>query len=320
MGKVDSFQIILEKPSGIFTSGEMVQGKLVVSIRERLKINKLELILEGNGMVIWTEPSASFSNCAREEYAHRNWVFLAKDPNNDCYLEVGEQSFQFQFQLPQNLPPNFEHDNARVEYFLRGDIDIPWAFDKTVYLSFTVTSHFDLNTNPKLREPKMRENTELIGYYCCKADSFILKLSISKTGFVSGEMLSFKAILDNKCSISMRYVSFKVIQLIECNVRGKSRTFSRSVIELACPKKIKARMSEEWNDSVIIPPICPSSNGSRSTIMKIRYGAELFVDPSESEFDIYVIIPIVIGTVPISGGAPIKATKANALPIIKKNK
>ena len=33
--------------------------------------------------------------------------------------------------------------------------------------------------------------------------------------------------------------------------------------------------------------------------MKIRYGAELFVDPWESEFDIYVFIPIVIGTVPI---------------------
>ena len=304
MGKVDSFQIILEKPSGIFISGELVRGNLVVRIRERLKINNLRLILKGNGRVHWTESHGSgktrrtVSYIAEEEYAHSNLIFLAKQANNDCYLEVGEQSYQFQFQLPLNLPTSFEYIHARVRYFLRGDIDIPWAFDKTVYLTITVINHFDLNINPIFRQPIMSEEIKTLCCLCCKSDPIIVKLSISKTGFVSGEMLSFKAILNNQSSTSMKYVSFKIIQYILCITRRKSRTFSRLVIELACPKKINERMSEEWNDSVIIPPICPSSNGT-SNIMRISYSAVLHVNPSSLNKSVNVAIPIVIGTVPI---------------------
>ena len=304
MGKVDSFQIILEKQSRIFISGELLRGNLVVDVRERLKINKLELTLVGIGSVNWTEINTNGKtprkelHRAEEQYAHDNLVFLAKEPNNGCYLEVGEQSFQFQFQLPLNLPPNFKHENANVNYFLRGDIDIPWAFDETVYLRFTVISHFDLNVNPILRQPIASEEIETLCCLCCKSDPIIAKLSISKTGFVSGEMLSFKTILDNKSSGSMKYVSFRILQHIDCITISSSCTFTRLVSELACPIKIKARMYEEWNDSVIIPKICPSSNGT-SKIMKIRYSAVLYVDPSDLHSDFDAFIPIVIGTVPI---------------------
>ena len=125
MGKVDLFQILLEKPYGIYIAGEVIRGNIMIKITERLKINNLKLLLKGNGRVHWTErrgsgkSSHTVSYTAEEEYIHYNMVILAKQGNNGCYLEVGQQSFPFQIQLPQVLPTSFEHVHARVRYTIK---------------------------------------------------------------------------------------------------------------------------------------------------------------------------------------------------------
>ena len=129
MGKVDLFQIVLEKPNGIYIAGELICGNLIMKITERLKINNLRLLMKGYGRVHWTERRSSgksshtVSYTAEEEYIHYNMIILAKQGNNDCYIEVGQQSFPFQIQLPQILPTSFEHANARVRYTLKGNFD-----------------------------------------------------------------------------------------------------------------------------------------------------------------------------------------------------
>ena len=282
-------------------AGEIIKGNIIVRIKERLKINNVRLVLKGNGRVHWTEhyDKTTITYTQEEEHIHSNLVILNKTENVDCYLEVGEQSFPFQFQLPPNLPTSFEHIHARVRYLLKGDISIPWAFDKTVYLSITVVSNIDLNLNPMLRQPASGVEIKTLCCLCCKSDPIIARLFISKTGFVSGETLSFKAILDNKSSNSMKFVSFQIIQQILCITRYKSRMFERLVCELPYPNKINERTCEEWSNSVVIPPVCPSSNGL-SKVMNISYSAVLYVNPSGAHLGFYALIPIVIGTIPLT--------------------
>ena len=43
-------------------------------------------------------------------------VFLAKQANQDLYLEVGDYSYPFQIVLPPNLPTSFEHFFGRTRY------------------------------------------------------------------------------------------------------------------------------------------------------------------------------------------------------------
>ena len=305
MGKVDSFQILLEKLNKIYTAGEVVKGKLVVKISERLKINDLSLILKGEGRVHWTERRKSGKNShtvayyAGEDYAYSKLVFLAKQANDDCYIEVGEQSFPFEFQLSKTLPISFEHIHARVRYYLRGYIDIPWAIDKSVNLSITVVNNIDLNLTPTYRQPKTGVQIKTLCCLCCKSDPIIARLSISKTGFVSGETLSFKAILDNKSSSTMKHMSFQIIQYVLCITRSKSRIFERIVCDLPYPNQINEKMCEEWNNSIVIPPVCPSSNGL-TKILIISYGAVLCVTPSGAHMSFEASIPIVIGTIPLT--------------------
>ena len=61
-----------------------------------------------------------------EEHLRFEYVFIAKQANQDAYLEVGEFSFPFQFALPPSMPTSFEHSIGRTRYSINGTIDIPW--------------------------------------------------------------------------------------------------------------------------------------------------------------------------------------------------
>ena len=306
MGKVELFEIHVEKANGIYFSGELIKGHLLVRISERLKINNLRVLLKGQGRVWWKESrnngkhTYTVTYSEEEEYLHCNIVLMTKQQNgNDCYLETGEQVFPFQMQLPQILPTSFEHIHARVRYSLKGTMDIPWAFDKTVNLSLTVIQQVDLNTNPLLRQPATGSQVNTICCCCCKSDPIIAKLSLPKSGYVPGEQLIFNASIDNKSNYEMKSTSLKIIQYILCMTSSGSRMFRSLVAEVVSPKKIGKNSYDEWNNvSVTIPSVCPSSRGT-SKILDVYYCAVLHVDPYGpfSSFD--TSIPIVIGTVPL---------------------
>jgi hypothetical protein len=145
----------------------------------------------------------------------------------------------------------------------------------------------------------MGEEVKTICCLCCKSDPIFAKLSIFKTGFVSGEPLSFKAVIDNKSSYTMSQVSFQLIQKVYCVTRSKSRLFSRVVVELPYSNKVNKSKYEEWNGSIIIPPVCPSSK-QISRIMDISYSVVLYINPSGPHTSFTAVIPIIIGTVPLA--------------------
>ena len=55
MGKVDLFTIILDRQNAIYMASETVTGKLIIRIKERLKINSIKMLLTGFSRVHWTE-------------------------------------------------------------------------------------------------------------------------------------------------------------------------------------------------------------------------------------------------------------------------
>ena len=53
MGKLDCFNILLDKKDQIYFNGEMVTGKIQINIVERLKINSLFVGFDGESIVHW---------------------------------------------------------------------------------------------------------------------------------------------------------------------------------------------------------------------------------------------------------------------------
>ena len=139
MGKVDSFAINLEKRNVVYLAGETVRGTVYLKVRERLKINSVNMVVCGYSRVNWSESSGSDKSQRTRHYTnyeeHFNMKLMLVYPegSHDLYLEPGDLSYPFQVNLPSNLPTSFEHDHAHVRYSFQGNIGTV----KTLFLILT---------------------------------------------------------------------------------------------------------------------------------------------------------------------------------------
>jgi hypothetical protein len=226
-------------------------------------------------------------------------VFISKHGGNDLYLEVGDYSYPFQFALPINLPTSFEHTFGNVRYSLYATVDIPWAFDKHSTRSFTVISHYDLNSQPALRQPYKAYGTKVLCCGFCKSDPITAEFSIMKGGYVCGECIVFNATVDNRSSREIKSCTVNLIQHLVFHATTKSKRCTRTVALIKYPKKINAKTTETWSDSVLtIPPVCSSSNGT-CRIIEVIYSVVFNFDASGMAISTDVSIPITIGTIPL---------------------
>ena len=127
--QIDNFYIELDKPNPFYFSGETLSGRLIVRCRERLKIKNIHVDIVGVAKVFWKD--RSFNRGTRyyknnETYMKFSVVSLAKQYDNDLYLECGDYNYPFQIQLPPNLPPSFQHQIGKIRYYVKVTIDIPW--------------------------------------------------------------------------------------------------------------------------------------------------------------------------------------------------
>ena len=57
-------------------------------------------------------------------------VLKKNGDDQDLSVEIGEATYSFKFDLPNNLPTSFEHVNGKscisTRYTVNGTLDIPW--------------------------------------------------------------------------------------------------------------------------------------------------------------------------------------------------
>lgn len=90
-----------------------------------------------------------------------------------------------------------------------------------------------------------------------------------------------------------------LVQEIRLHAKKKSRTCIRSVASVGYRGKIKPGQQENWtNVSLVVPPVCSSSN-EICKIIQVSYAIRLSFEAGFFSFGNELIIPLVIGTVPL---------------------
>ena len=170
--------------------------------------------------------------------------------------------------------------------------------ETSVSINITIISPFDLRSNPVLKVPVITEEARTFCCFWCKSDPILIKLSLSKIGFLAGEVLSFKASIDNRSSYTVGKVVLQLIQDITLITKKKTRLFQKFITDVAYLNIINAYTYDEWSNTLMISPeICPSSNGL-SNIIDISYSVVLLVKPLGPHASFFANIPITIGTIP----------------------
>lgn len=184
---VSDLTIVLKDNKSAYFAGETITGSFIVSIGERLSINRVRLSATGFGKVYWNdtdEHTAKRRQLKRqsfETYLNHNLVFTKDKPRGEeLFLETGDQVYPFEIKLPDNIPGSFEHNLARVRYALIGTVDIPWAYDKQIKQVVTVLNNLDLNLYPQLGNPVCVNSIKIYGTLCCQQLPITAELGIVK--------------------------------------------------------------------------------------------------------------------------------------------
>ncbi|CAL1543559.1 unnamed protein product [Lymnaea stagnalis] len=311
MGKLNIFEISFNNGSGVFYSGNIVQGYVTVELTEPMKMRGIRLKFEGKAYVHWSESNSNASGknrgttsrhfSATEKYFDQDVLLFGKlsgQGSDTKELPAGRHTYPFQFQLPQDLPSSFEADIGHVRYTVSGTIDKPWKFDHKTQRVFTIISIFDLNQQPNTMS-RLQETKEKHKWWGGrKSEVTEATFHIDRSGYVPGEAVKLYAEITFKPSHTWvkSYVVLKMVTTFHATT--KSRTIVTEVARGAHPR-ITNNGEDNWTgEELIIPPLPPSFLVG-CKIIDIHYILQLNVEPSGPDLHLEVPLEIIIGTIPL---------------------
>ena len=303
MVHIDYFDIVFDKQNPIYFPGEFLSGKVILKLSDKLKINSLRLLLKGDAKVNLLKDQMSNDDSKphhahdSENYFHLDLAILDKETE---IIQIGNHEYPFSIKLSDNLPSTFQHENGKIQYSVKALIDIPWAFDKEVKKYFVIMSQVDLNEFPGLNELKTIAEDKYLGFGLFKSKPIKVTFTLEKTGFVPGENMVFTASIQNETSRDILDIKVIFVQNCKFTIKDESVTYSRKMCKTDFCKQVGAKSSERWtSSSLIIPQVCPTSNGTCSLI-DVSYELMLKFETTGISKSRKLSIPIVIGTIPFN--------------------
>ncbi|MEQ2209218.1 hypothetical protein XENOCAPTIV_026786 [Xenoophorus captivus] len=244
----------------VFSSGDVVSGRVVLELFGETKVDSLKLHAEGYAKVHWTESRSAGSSTAytqnysdEVEYLNQREVLLQAGQSADncevTVLPAGRHEFPFSFQLPEEtLVTSFEGKHGSIRYWVKVKLHRPWCPVRKIKKEFTVIEPIDINTPSLL----------------VRISSIVPKAFITQT---------------------QTFIA-----------RGTMKQ-KRSIVATLCGDIVSARTRETWHGRAIkIPPVGPSIQQCR--IIKVEYMLKVCVDvPGTSK--LCLELPLVIGTIPL---------------------
>ncbi|KAH9523032.1 Arrestin domain-containing protein 3 [Bulinus truncatus] len=311
MGRMNIFEICFKNITGVYYSGQVVEGFITVELNQPMKMRGIRMNFKGEANVSWTETretgdgdnrtTVHDSYTATEKYFNEESLIFGiwpKQGSTTQELCPGRHTFPFAFQLPLNLPSSFEDSVGHVRYIISCRIDRPWKFDHKTKRPFTVISDLDLNQTPGAMQSLQATKEKNLCCLCCKSGPIQATLHIDRAGYVPGEAIKIFADISNGSSRHMDKSYVNLLMYKSFHATTSTRVEAQEVAKVTRPS-IPPHSEDIWSgEALIIPPLPPSYlNGCK--IIDIKYVLKLNVDPSGPSRDLEIPLDIIIGTIPL---------------------
>ncbi|GLH04435.1 uncharacterized protein GBIM_10148 [Gryllus bimaculatus] len=305
MSVMQSFQINFDNPQCTYFGGEMVTGRLHIRLDRSTRTRGIELKFRGEARVYWEK------KIKEKDEEGNSLMSIEEHTSHELYfdtpfyvlggpyilLQPGEHIYNFNMQLPSVLPSSFEGKLGYIRYTLLATLIQDMHANMVAKSAFTVLCPLDLNREQNVKNPVMISDDKFLCCCCCKSGPITCALSLPATGFAPGQEIPFSLEKETETE------STKVVQMVLNGVASNDKY--------------------SWTERLEVPSL-PPSYLKHCTIIDIAYSLEVEVKISGLHKNMFIRVPIVIGTVPLatqasnsSGGRPeqfIPATVPTAPP------
>ncbi|RNA00936.1 arrestin domain-containing 3-like, partial [Brachionus plicatilis] len=271
---MDFFDILLDRQTPLFHPGDLIVGKIVISLSKKVKVNKIKILLNGIANVGWLEDKTS-RNDTKYVHANKNYIHLDLILIENKSMEAGRHKFPFSIKLPDTLPSSFQDNHGSISYSLKALFDIPWNFEKSTKKDLTIYSNVDLNSFVGLAEPKTVSVRRSSGFELFENNNIRITLAVDKTGFAPGEPVIFTATIQNETSKDLKHIKMNLVQNCKFNIDNESKEIQKKISTIEYANHVAKKSTQKWLCSNwILPQTCPSSV-DEFDLVKISYNLEL---------------------------------------------
>ncbi|XP_062125572.1 arrestin domain-containing protein 1-like isoform X3 [Drosophila sulfurigaster albostrigata] len=286
-----------EKGSAIFYGGEEIRGQFVTTTSEKLSVNSIYILLEGEANVMPYENASS-----PMQYGTQCYLSERLDYSNAIELSPGTYNYAFNFTLPLTCPSSCESPCGRIFYHVALIIDRSWHSDHIYKEAIRVIQPNNLNL---LEEAKIPIESEHIKSLCCwpfSSGPANLTLTIPFGGYVPGQKVSCTVCIDNQSvGNDLENVQLCLKQIMSfgsthsvAKPREREKTLVSCVLT-ECVKRLSKRLIRA---TLVVPPVPPTSIDAIGRIIQVRYAIGISMQYGFC-LNWNIDTPIIIGTEPL---------------------
>ncbi|KAI1296545.1 Arrestin domain-containing protein 3 [Halotydeus destructor] len=309
MGRLKSFEIVLNNNKNVYYPNDEVRGKCVLELRGELKLNEIRIFMRGLAKVHWSESKSTGNRLgaytehynAEIEYFFKKQVLCGSEcETRDVVLNEGHHEFNFVFQLPPSgISTSFEGKYGSVRYWLKCEVEKPWAFNHKTKKAFTVISHIDIN-KPEYLIPVESSIEKRLCCWCCISGPVCLVARTDRKGYCPGESIAITADFENHSNRTViPQASLHQTQTFVAGGKYRSRKFKFTVVSGIA---IQPGRTTNWDSQLLkIPAVSPSI--VNCCLIKVEYFVRMTLAITGGH-NLSLDLPIIVGTVPLRTRPP----------------
>jgi len=265
MGVLEAFSIVLDQPNAVYSGGQLILGRVLLSLNEPLKMRE---------------------NASGDKEMH----------------PAGSYIYPFLFPLPSALPSSFAQDCGSVHYSIKGTIDRPWRLDYTCETPFTVRAI--MGNNPALtakwlacQRKKQVEKQKTVCCFCCASGTISATMVLDRTGYEPGDVIFISGRVENDSRRRIAHTEFTLTQHVTYRCKAYTTSRSRKVATLYRDGPIEPGDMKVYDRERLHIPQVPDSPFLYCRIIDITYKVNMCVVPSGPACALTCVAELTIGHV-----------------------
>lgn len=238
--------------------------------------------------------------------ASTTYVLGSENNKHDINIEAGTHTYNFYCTIPELCPSSFESSTGHIRYVAKVIVLRSKKTDKTYSTGFTVLKRVDLNADTSvIKGPVHAEVVKMVSTGLFSKKPLILRVDIPQNGFVSGQAIMVNTQIDNQSNTPLKGIRF-ALNLVATFHSQIPRAETRVEKINLCKVKsapVDKQTTVNFMEILRVPPTPPSCP-DLCRIIQISYEIDVMAKIAGVHFSPSLVIPVVIGNVPLMNVSP----------------
>ncbi|KAL7040027.1 hypothetical protein ACKWTF_000224 [Chironomus riparius] len=300
----------------VFCPGHLLKGTVTLTLEENKKFRGLYIKIFGRAKVHWAENDGKrtggghviSSIFTSKKVVHESveilldstTYFFGELYGQDIQINQGIHQYNFECQLPDNLPYTLDMKYGSVAYYTESVLENSFGPYKTVRKTFTIVRFDDLNLFPELRKVRNIERVVTFGFALWKSKPLVMNAIISCTGFAVGQNVPVTIEYKNNSNVEILRSKVTLLRRVTYTSHDPiAKKVENEKIFVAYAAGVKQGESKSFNVKFYIPLSMKSSNRRYCPIIAIDYAIEVIGEVNGYHRNLTILFPITIASLPL---------------------